>query len=338
MKKLKNILPVMVILVSAFFVLSCNEDIVVPPHDVNFDFYPYEYSDGHYFFDTLYKASFLDYYNNTTGTLTEHTIQNEVLVNDTATFEVWIKISITDSAGVFAYAHTMLYEQPVGGYSDTLKTGNPVLGKKMYGRFRRMHPYEYAMHSKPGFIYLKYTGEDDVVAVTYKTSSGKLFGTPVSSAAPNDTLILKLVQWAYLHPIDTPLAWELKLKNVYVLPYAVTTDGFELNVKYYSNGYQTHLPGFSKSISTMLDIDRYTGTTREPPPDGKFDLLEGYTIDFGTNELIFPTLRPFYDNLIREGAGSIYWYPELYTKSKSEAMNVENAYDYRILGKYRYYP
>lgn len=298
----------------------------------------YEYSDLHYFLDTIYKSSFLDYYNTTSGIITSQTDQWRVLSDDIASFEVWVQTDVTTIDKRFAVAHTMLYEKPAGNYSDTLKRPQQVDGMVFAGNFKKLSPSDYYINPVAGFISL-ITGVPDnfAVAVTYKTNNGKLYGTPSSSSIATDTLVLKMIKAPNLSP-STPLAWELKLKNIYRLNVSkIIEEGFELQVVYDNNGTnQPNLPNAEKSLSTMLDIDRYQGITRNPPPDTRFDFLSGYTINRLTGDIIFPTLRPFWDNFKREGVDSNFYFSQIYTHRKADASNTSispNAIKYSIVGK-----
>lgn len=339
MKKLKDVfLLISAFLVSAFFI-SCSDTtgpIIQPPD--NFNIKAYDYSDDHYFFDTIYKASFLDVFNNTTGIINLQTDFYRILSDDWSTFEVWVQTDITTINKRFAIAHVMLPEQPQFGYDTSYKYAQQVEGHVFSGFFRQLHFSEYYVYPDAGFISLKINvPENFAIGVTYRTNYGRLYGTPSSSMLASDTLILKMIKCSNQNPNTTPLAWELKLKNIYRLPFAqVKQNNFFLNPVYLKDGtYQNNLPGYTTSLSTMLDLDRYTGSTKNPPPDGFFDFLSGYTINKQTGDIIFPTLKPFWDNLKREGVDSNYYYKEIYTMRKTDAMNSSispNAIKYAIKG------
>lgn len=298
----------------------------------------YEYSDAHYLLDTVYKASFLDVYNNTTGTISFETDQLRVLADDMTTFEVWVQTDVTTINKRFAVARTMLEERPGGGYDTSYKRPQQVEGLIFAGNFMKLSPSDYYINPAAGYISL-ITGVPDnyAVAVTYRTNNGKIYGTPSSTSLATDTLIFKMIKCPNQSP-STPLAWELKLKNIYRLPIAkVLEEGFELQVVYDNNGTnQPNLPGAEKSLSTMLYIDRYQGITRNPPEDTRFDFLTGYTINRLTGDIIFPTLRPFWDNLKLAGVDSNYYFSQIYTHRRADAQNSSispNAIKYSLVGK-----
>lgn len=304
----------------------------------NFQINVYDYSDNHFFLDTLYKMSFLDVFNNTTGSLSTFTLNNRVLSDDELTFEVWVQTETSDQNKRYAVGYTQLYEEPVNGYSDSLKSQQQIPGLIFPGFFRKLKSSEYFIQPDAGFLSLKINVPDNYhVAVTYRTNEGKKFGTNSYQKPAPDTLILKMVKTANQSPDDTPLAWELKLKNIYRLPVSkVIEEGFKIDVNF------SPTPGvFDPSISVngqprylleMLGLDRYTGKSKQPPPDRIFDYLSGLTINTETGDIIFPFLKPFYEQIRDTGADSSYIFSEIYNKRKTIAAQAPNATKYIIRG------
>ncbi|MBN1633952.1 MAG: cell surface protein SprA [Ignavibacteria bacterium] len=296
----------------------------------------YDYSDNHYFLDTLYKSSFLDYYNNTTGQLTQKTINNQILHTDPS-FEVWVQTLPTDGTKRPGVAITQLPEVTTVLY-DTLINTEEITGIRFFGQFRKLNANEYYINPQAGFLSLNISlPENYVVGVTYVNKLGEKFGrNSIDVSQNNDTLILKMIKCANQNPESTPLAWELKMKNIYRLPVSkVVEDGFKLEVLYNNDNVfepTINVGGSSINLLQVLGLDRYTGTTRVPPPDNIFDFLLGYTINTETGDIIFPTLRPFYDELRDAGLDTTYLFDELYTKRKNEAVTLPIATKYYIKG------
>ncbi|MDQ3019900.1 MAG: hypothetical protein M3R36_04915 [Bacteroidota bacterium] len=71
----------------------------------------WDYSENHYFLDTLYKQSFLDYYNN--ATISQLT---EFLSVDDQSFEVWAQTDLTVTDYREAALHIDLPVLPSNGY------------------------------------------------------------------------------------------------------------------------------------------------------------------------------------------------------------------------------
>ena len=291
----------------------------------------WDYSDSHYFVDTLYKQSFLAVYNDSTGILSQD-ILSKKLKTDMPSFQVWMQCDNTVSLKKNAVAYIQLAEKPVGGYDSlTYKKTEQIADSCFYGFFRELSPTEYAVDPIAGFISLKISVPDNyAVGVTYETYEGKKFGNGKYDVTGSEMMILKMIKCANQSPDATPKAWQLKMKNIYRLPISkVMQDGFKLDVMY-NNGnlLNTNLPEKQISLSTMLYVDRYSGTTKKFAPDQLFDYISGRTINTETGDIIFPILRPFLDNI----SDTAYQYADIYTKRKSEAQISANATKYYIKG------
>ena len=303
----------------------------------NFEVSALDYSDYHFFPDTLYKTSFVDFMNNISGNYLQSTIDNQILNND-STFEIWLQTETVNPYGRYASATTMLYEEPPGGYNDTLINTTQVPGLHYFGYFRKLESWEYYIYPIAGMIGININVPTDYhAAISYKTNDSKKYGTSSFESNSSDTLILKMFKTDTQEPGVTPLAWELKLKNVYRLPINnIFNDGFELNVYYDSAGaFIKTIPnglGIQRGLLGITKLDRYTGTTHNPPPDSVFDFLVGYTIDTSSSDIIFPYLRPFLDDFILANINSNYHFAELYTQSKTIASTAPNANKYFLKG------
>jgi cell surface protein SprA len=299
----------------------------------------YDYSDSHYFIDTLYKTSFIAVYNDSTGMLPDSVINVNRIKSDMPSFQVWVQCDNTVALKKNAVAWILLRDkQTEGGYLDSVKfkRTDQVTDSCFYGYFRELNPTEYAVDPYAGFISLKISVPDNyAVGVTYETYGGKKYGNGKYDVIGNEMMILKMIKCANQSPDATPRAWELKMKNVYRLPISkVIQDGFKLDVMYNNNNVlQTNLPDQRISLSTMLYEDRYSGTTKKYAPDGLFDYIPGKTINVETGDIIFPTLRPFLDNILQVPAiDTSYKYEEIYTKRKTDAMTSIKATKYYIKG------
>lgn len=291
----------------------------------------WDYSDSHYFVDTIYKQSFLAVYNDSTGILSQDILQKKIKT-DMPSFQVWVQCDNTVSLKKTAVAYIQLVERPPGGYdSATYKKTEQIADSCFYGYFRELSPTEYAVDPIAGFISLKISvPETYAVGVTYETFENKKFGNGKYDVTGNEMMILKMIKCANQSPDATPKAWQLKMKNIYRLPISkVIQDGFKLDVMF-NNGnlLNTNLPDKQISLSTMLYIDRYSGTTKKYAPDQLFDYIPGRTINTETGDIIFPTLRPFYDNI----SDTTYQFADIYTKRKSEASVSTNSTRYYVKG------
>ncbi|MBL7127800.1 MAG: hypothetical protein ISS16_02325 [Ignavibacteria bacterium] len=334
-KKIKSCILSFIIL-SAFLNGCDKDDIINGPGigDTRFNIAVYQYSDNFFLVDTLYRRSFLDYYNNETGILTQHTYDNRILSNDVS-FEVWVQCEVTEISKRFAVAYLLLYEEPVGGYSDTLWNVSQTHGIRFFGYFRKLNPNEYYISEYAGMIGFKINIPSNFHAgIVYKTSNVKKYGIGSYESTQTDTLLLKMFKTENQSPDQTPLAWELKLKNVYRLPITnVLQSPFLLDVVIDDyNVYRSIIPGMNILLLQITQLDRYQPNSRIPPPDGIFDFLPGLTIIPETGDIIFPTFRPFYDEFRDAGVDSVYWFPELYEQRKTVAQNLPIANKFRIHG------
>ena len=55
----------------------------------------WDYSDNHYLFDTLYKSSFLDFFNSADGILSTQTDNNTIVTQPESVLEVWVQTDNT---------------------------------------------------------------------------------------------------------------------------------------------------------------------------------------------------------------------------------------------------
>ena len=329
-----------IIIVLFITYLSCNENV----NNSNNELDPYEikvwdYSDNHYFLDTVYKSGFLDYYNNI-----NISSQTENLKVDEENFEVWIQTDVSTINYRKAGVHIDLPVLQLTGYNDSLKTvPTPQQGIRTFGIVRKLERSAYVLNKYAGYISLKVNIPDNYfAAVAYKrTLSGEQTGTisTDSAGSPYDTLVLKMIKVQNLVPSNS-IAWELKLKNIYSLPKTnIIKEGFEFRVNYLYNGvYMQTLPitNLNTYLITILGLDKYTNG-RTLPPDSIFDYIPGITIDPENGWIIFPTLKPFVDKMESYHSNGlsidpVYWYPQIYQTVKSYSNQVPNANNYKITG------
>ena len=306
--------------------------------DQNFELKVWDYSDNHFFLDILYKQSFTEVFNDSLGNQYSAFVNQHRINTLTNSFEVWVQCDVTEPTKRFAVGKVMLGPLPAGGYSDSIKKPEIIVGDKFAGYFRKLEQTEYYLDQFAGFISLRISiPENFHVGVVYTDYLNEVYGKGAYNSLSNDTLILKLVKVDNASPELTPLAWELKLKNIYRLPVSrIIEDGFVLDALYNNNNvWQKNIdkPGLSnKSLSTILNIDRYTGTTSLPPPDGVFDFRVGKTILTESGDVIFPSLRPFADNIRDAGGDTSLVYEEIYTQKKANSQLSLKANLYTIKG------
>jgi hypothetical protein len=327
----------------AIFISGCNESSItngVPGQNNSFSIPAWDYSDNHYFIDTLYKTSFLAVMNDSAGILPQNILKNKIKY-DLPSFQVWVQCDSTIPFSKFAVAWILLGEKPYGGYDSVpYRVPNNIPDTCLFGFFRELNTSEYYIDPMAGFIGLKISiPENFAVAVTYETDEGKKFGEGKYDVSGSQAMILKMIKCANQHPDATPRAWELKMKNVYRLPYKdISQQNFILGVKY--SLFEIHLgtiyqffvdtiPGMTMPLNQILLIDRYTGGTKKWKPDGIFDWMQNRTIIPETGDIIFPTLYPFRDELRKYVTDTNLIFREIYTERKIIAQNsIQTNYYY----------
>lgn len=213
---------------------------------------------------------------------------------------------------------------------------------------RKLEPTEYSLNAELGYISLRsQLSSDDVLAVAYEyTMGGKTYQVGEFSSdgieAPN-TLIVKLIKGTSFSP--SLANWDLMMKNVYSLGASqIQSTDFDLQVKYASDSSGVdvnYLPEGTiknKALLKVLKLDRLN-TRSQAHPDGKFDFVDGYTIQASTGKIIFPVLEPFGSDLKAaigdEAIAKKYVYQELYDLTKSDAQEYTEKNKFKLVGSYK---
>lgn len=333
-KMIKQIVIYAVVVIISITLISCDDSAVNNstsiPQD-NFMIYAWDYSDSHYFVDTLYRRSFTEYYSDS---MTTYVISNSIIESPTQPLEVWVQCDVIYIDKRFCVGKVMLEARPPQGYDTSVTNPEIILGEKYAGYFRKLLPSEFYHNNLSGFIGLNISVPENYhVGVVYQNYSSQIFGRGYMESLPTDTIILKLFKVDNQSPDLTPLAWELKMKNVYKMPFTNLQTSTTIKTKFILNyNYYDTLIGYTTPLITMLKLDRVNNTTLLPPPDGKFDWLAGKTIFPAEGYLVFPTLEPFGKDLQLMPNDSNYCYFELYSQRKSNAQISNKASYYAIKG------
>lgn len=331
MRKLIVILAVMAIISTAL--TSCENSVIInntpiPPD--NFLLNVWDYSESHYFVDTLYRRSFTEYYRDT---MTTYLISNSI-IESTQPLEVWVQCDVTNADKRFCVGKVMLGERPPQGYDTSVTNPENITGEKFAGYFRRLVPSEFYHNNLAGFIGLNISVPENYhVGVVYRNYSNQMFGKGFIESLPADTIILKLVKVDNQSPDLTPLAWKLKMKNVYKIPFTNLQTSTTIKTKFNENNvYRDTITGYTTPLITMLRLDKVNNTTLLPPPDGKFDWLTDKTIFPAEGYLVFPTLEPFGRDLPLMPNDSNYCFFEIYSQKKINAQISTKSVYYAIKG------
>jgi cell surface protein SprA len=332
----KKVFAVFVLFI--IFISGCSDSSVFneeTPQNISIPVW--DYSDNYYFIDTVYKNSFLAVMNDSTGVLPQ-SVLNKKIKTDFPTFQVWVQCDNTVPLKKFAVAYMCLPDaQSANGYNSLLYPRKKSATDTAFcGFFRELNPSEYYIDPIAGFVGFKISvPENFCAAVSYETYEGKKYGLGKYDITSNDTLVLKMFKCSNQNPDATPRAWELKMKNVYRLPYQnIHQQNFNLRVKFnFNEVFLDTIPGTPIPISQILLIDRYNGISRNWQPDGVFDWYPNKTIIPETGDIIFPTLKPFSDGLRKFVSDTnLYFFNEIYTERKSVAIISFNSLFYFLKG------
>lgn len=197
---------------------------------------------------------------------------------------------------------------------------------------RKLNPNEFSFNPQLGFISVNTQLQpDDVIGVAFEyTHNGRVYqvgefsqSLPPDSTAPK-VLFLKMLKSTT--PDPTKPIWDLMMKNIYPLGASgVNNKNFILNVLYQDpgGGLKRFLPEGANAgipLLNLLNLDRLNNQG-DPQPDGRFDYVEGLTIQAQQGRIIFPLLEPFGSDLKPVFNGDIalekkYLYNVLYDSTK----------------------
>ena len=213
---------------------------------------------------------------------------------------------------------------------------------------RLLNSSEYTLNTHLGYVSLNNTLQTaQVLAVAFEyTYGGQTYqvGEFSKDITNNEqALFVKLLK----NTSNSPRMgnWNLMMKNVYNLGATnVQRQKFELDVKYLSDTtgvYLSYLPApqfKSTTLLKMLNLDRLDANDK-PNPNGKFDYVEGYTVNSSRGYVIFPVVEPFGDwlrNSIGDDAlANKYCYDELYDSTKTNARQITEKNMFILTGEYK---
>lgn len=212
---------------------------------------------------------------------------------------------------------------------------------------RRLGESEYDLNPSLGYITLATRLQsDEVLAVAYEyTYNGQLYRVGEFAAdrpdQSTDNLFVKLIKGSNMSP-SAPY-WSYMMRNVYSLGagvYNLQADGFRLDVLYRSDGAGSYVPYLpsgplqGKRLLEVLSLDKINQREQQHS-DGRFDYIEGVTINSRRGTVYFPTIEPFGQTLAEQKAGQPYIYEELYTQTKVKAEQIAEKNKYILRGEYK---
>ena len=255
-------------------------------------------------------------------------------------------------------ASNNLYATLVGSYAEArnIDRTSAVLDEFLDGgvdyekveNARLLTASEYTLNKYLGYVSLRQTLQSNqVLAIAYEyTYGGQTFQVGEFAADIKDgdqALFVKLLK----NTSNSPRMgnWDLMMKNVYALgAQQVQREKFRLDINYLSDTTGVNLSYLPEgawkqtTLLKMMNLDRLDDNMKTNP-NGKFDYIDGYTIDAQSGRVIFPVVEPFGDWL-REKIGDDavadkFCYDELYDSTKVIAKQVAEKNKFSFTGEYK---
>ena len=215
---------------------------------------------------------------------------------------------------------------------------------------RLLSSSEYTLNASLGYIMLKTAlASDEILAVAYEYTYGNdghvyhvgEFSDNVTST--DQSLYVKLLKGTTSSP-QFPM-WDLAMKNVYALgAYQIQQSNFKLNIKYLSDttgNELTYIPADTINgvpLLQVMNLDRLDAN-QETNIDGRFDYLEGLTVQSSTGKIIFPVVEPFGEHLrskfLNPDIANKYVYTELYDSTLTVAQQFSDKNKFILAGEYQ---
>ncbi|MBQ7690069.1 MAG: cell surface protein SprA [Muribaculaceae bacterium] len=213
---------------------------------------------------------------------------------------------------------------------------------------RLLNSSEYTLSSALGYIQLKTAlNPDEVLAVAFQyTYGGKTYQVgEFASDVPSteQSIYLKMIKGTTTSPAYP--CWDLMMKNIYSIGgYQMSRQNFKLNIKYLSDTTGTELTYIpdgainGKPLLQVMNLDRLDANN-ETNIDGRFDYIEGYTVNSSLGKIIFPVVEPFGSHL-RQAFGNDaladrYVYEELYDSTLTIARQAQDKNKFVLTGEYQ---
>lgn len=216
------------------------------------------------------------------------------------------------------------------------------------GSARKLRENEYSLNERLGYISLNFAlNNDEILAVAYEYNVGgqtfKVGDFTTDGIASDEMLIAKLLKGTTLTPsIPT---WDLMMKNIYAIgAYQVNSQDFILDVLYQDDktgNALNYIPEGKinkKILLKVLNLDKLNSQL-DAGPDGRFDFMDGVTVNASNGRVIFPVLEPFGSYLRKQFDSQTiadkYVFQELYDTTLTYARLVAEKNKFKLRGEYR---
>ena len=213
---------------------------------------------------------------------------------------------------------------------------------------RLLNASEYTLNAALGYIQLKTAlNPDEVLAVAYQyTYGGKTYQVgEFASDVPSteQSIYVKMLKGTTTSPYYP--SWDLMMKNIYNIGgYQMSKQNFKLNIKYLSDTTGTELTYIpdgvinGKPLLQVMNLDRLDANN-ETNIDGRFDYIEGYTVNSSLGKVIFPVVEPFGAHLRKafgdDALANRYVYEELYDSTLTIARQTQDKNKFVLVGEYQ---
>ncbi len=215
---------------------------------------------------------------------------------------------------------------------------------------RLLNSSEYTLNASLGYIMLKTAlASDEILAVAYEYTYGNEtykvgeFSDVITSS--DQSLYVKMLKSTTSSPAY-PM-WDLAMKNIYALgAYSIQKNNFKLNIKYLSDttgNELVYIPAGNDSINgkpllQVMNLDRLDAN-QDTVSDGRFDYIEGFTVQSSTGKIIFPVVEPFGEHLRKkfndDALASQFIYTELYDSTLTVAQQFSDKNKFVLAGEYQ---
>lgn len=272
-----------------------------------------------------------------------HTTNKAVPSNDANDLYSKLTSSILPSRSINEFTSTM------AGYTE-LRSARDY--EKMENA-RMLSSSEYTLNERLGYISLAQPlNNNEVLAVafqyTYRGQTYKVGELTTDGVDAPQCLVLKMLKGTTFTPKYT--AWELMMKNIYSLgSYDIEQKDFDLNIVYCSDSTSNYVNYLSEGERPMngghngqtflqiMGFDRLN-SSNDVTPDGKYDFVNGITIDASKGRIIFPVVEPFGEAMAKKIGDKIigekYAFHALYDSTQVFAKQQTNKNKFRLRGSY----
>lgn len=288
-----------------------------------FERHAYQYSESHYFIDTLYSGNvYENFYNYRSRGSKIRIVTADLYIKD---IEVWVTQPTSIGVVIDPLARdavALITPETISttgvfpqSYLDYLNPNNkviPIAGEIEVGKFKKLtKDQDFTYNQYTGIITMQQSLQDDqVLAVAYRregftaaTVDDEVFGTLVTDQrlsalgytddqgkAVPPRLVLKLVKPRNLNPAFK-IAWKQLVKSIYsVGSRNLKKEDIQSIQMVYRLGGQTDLDKIENvNILQLFGLDQ----TNDADSDTPDERIDQDFIDFQRGEIIFPTTRPW---------------------------------------------